>query len=394
MKTRLTVLGLLFAFAFSFAQEESTGGMQFFKGTFEDAKAQAQAEGKLIFVDAYAVWCGPCKRMSSTVFPNEEVGKVYNQYYISLKIDMEKPMGLAFGKNYPVQAYPTLFYMDAEGNILEKVVGGRSVEDFIALGQKFSSKATPGGVNYSKKYDEGDRSAETVYHYIAQMNRSGKNILPVVNEFLRKQTTSWESEWELRFLYEASVESDSKVFETFLARKKALEKYYTSAELEERIVQACLRTAVKAAEFDYPDLLEKAKAIVKENAPRRYKSVHLQADLLYAAETQDSKAFVKHMGDVEKTFEDEPAILIALAEKAEKSFSSHPQISEKVLSWMEKALKKEETAAGYFKLAQLYYKKGNVSAAREKALKALQIAESKKENTFPIESFIQRLEKS
>lgn len=393
MKTRLTVFGLLFVFAFSFAQEEGATGIQFFKGTFEDAKAQAQAEGKLIFVDAYAVWCGPCKRMSGTVFPNEEVGKVYNQFYISLKIDMEKPMGQAFGKNYPVQAYPTLFYMDAEGNILEKVVGGRSVEDFIALGQKFSSKATPGGVNYSKKYDEGDRSAETVYHYIAQMNRSGKNILPVVNEFLRKQT-SWESEWELRFLYEASVESDSKVFETFLARKKALEKYYTAAEIEERIVQACLRTAVKAAEYDYPELLNQAKAIVKENVPRRHKSVLLQADLLYAAETQDSKAFVRYMGDVEKTFEDEPAILIALAEKAEKNFSSHPQVSEKVLSWMEKALKKDETSAGYFKLAQLYYKKGNVSAAREKALKALQIAESKKENTFPIESFIQRLEKS
>ena len=393
MKTKIFFLILIFASCLAFAQEEGSSGIQFFKGSFDEAKAKAQAEGKLIFVDAYAVWCGPCKRMSNNVFPLEEVGKVYNEFYVSLKIDMEKPMGTAFGKNYPVQAYPTLFYLDADGNVLEKIVGGRSVEDFITLGKKFSSKASPGGVQYSKKYEEGDRSAETVYHYITQLNKSGKNILPIVNDFI-KNHTSWTSEWELRMLYEASVESDSKVFDLMMQHKKLLEKYYTSEELDQRIRNACLRTAQKAAEYEYPELLDKAKATAKAQLAKGYKSFQLQADLYYAAELQDSKAFSKQMGDADKVFEDSPAILFTLVEKSEKNFASNPQISTKSLQWMELALKKEPSAGGYFKLAQMYARRGQKDRAREYAAQALQMAEANKENTFAIQSFLERLEKS
>ena len=43
-------------------------GIDFFHGTWEEALEKATAEEKPIFVDAYAVWCGPCKRMAREVF--------------------------------------------------------------------------------------------------------------------------------------------------------------------------------------------------------------------------------------------------------------------------------------------------------------------------------------
>jgi uncharacterized protein HemY len=179
-----------------------------------------------------------------------------------------------------------------------------------------------------------------------------------------------------------------------LNHKKLLEKYYSSEELDQRIRQACLRTVQKAAEYEYPELLDKAKATAKAQLSKGYKGFQLQADLYYAAEMQDSKAFSKYMGDVAKVFDDSPAVLFFLVEKAEKNFASNQPIGEKSLQWMELALKKEPSSSGYFKLAQMHARRGQKEHAREYAAQALQLAETNKENTFAIQTFLEKLEKS
>src|SRR5690554_7357569 len=60
-------------------------GIKFENLTFEEAIQKAKEENKLIFLDAYAVWCGPCKMMDRTTFKSEEVGKVFNKNFINIK---------------------------------------------------------------------------------------------------------------------------------------------------------------------------------------------------------------------------------------------------------------------------------------------------------------------
>jgi len=114
----------------------SAQGIKFFEGTFEEAKQVAKEQEKLIFVDCYTTWCGPCKMMTRDIFPNEEVGKFYNKNFIALKLDMEKEAGMRFGKKYPVSAYPTIYYLDEEGEIVQKVVGAKRAPEFIAMSKK------------------------------------------------------------------------------------------------------------------------------------------------------------------------------------------------------------------------------------------------------------------
>lgn len=106
-----------------------------FKGiTLEKAKKEALKSGKLIFIDAYTDWCGPCKRMAATSFKDEAVGDLFNKNFINVKIEMEKsPEGPDVARKYGVKAYPTLLIIDGTGRVVKQTIGMKSKDQLIAL---------------------------------------------------------------------------------------------------------------------------------------------------------------------------------------------------------------------------------------------------------------------
>ena len=51
---------------------------------------KARKESKLVFVDCYADWCGPCKQLASQVFTRKEVGDFFNSHFVSIQLNVEK----------------------------------------------------------------------------------------------------------------------------------------------------------------------------------------------------------------------------------------------------------------------------------------------------------------
>jgi thiol:disulfide interchange protein len=115
-------------------------GIEFFHGTFAEAKAKAAEENKLIFVDAYAQWCGPCKWMAANTFTDREVGKYFNENFICVKMDMEKGEGRILASAWRIKAYPTLLFFDSDGKEVNRVLGAKQKEEFIKLGEKVVKK--------------------------------------------------------------------------------------------------------------------------------------------------------------------------------------------------------------------------------------------------------------
>ena len=155
---------ILITFTISFLTTLSVAGqgIEFYHGTWEEAILKAKAEDKIIFVDAFTTWCGPCKRMAASTFPDPAVGELFNQHFLSLKIDMEKEMGLEFRKKFPVNAYPTLFFIDADQKLIKQVVGAKSPADLIALGESIIAQYDR-STKYEAAYAAGDRSYQLVY---------------------------------------------------------------------------------------------------------------------------------------------------------------------------------------------------------------------------------------
>ena len=102
MKKLFFAFGLMVS-AFSLQAQ----GIEFFHGTWQEAVEEAKKQDKILFVDGFTVWCGPCKRMSANVFPNDKVGEFYNKNFINVKVDMESG-DQDFRRKYPATAYPTL----------------------------------------------------------------------------------------------------------------------------------------------------------------------------------------------------------------------------------------------------------------------------------------------
>lgn len=112
----MTLLTLVYLSGLS-AQEQKSG-IHFFEGTYEQALSAAQKQNKLLFIDFYAVWCGPCKRMSNEVFTVDSVGVYFNEHFISVKLDAEKSENKTAVELFKVEAFPTLAFVNKEGKPL------------------------------------------------------------------------------------------------------------------------------------------------------------------------------------------------------------------------------------------------------------------------------------
>jgi thioredoxin-related protein len=114
---------LLLALMLSLPAFAEGDGVNFFEGTFRQALAKAKKEKKMVMLDAYTSWCGPCKVLKNKVFPNKELGDYINAHFVSIGVDMEAGEGPALANMYPVKGYPTILFLDASGKIKKEILG-------------------------------------------------------------------------------------------------------------------------------------------------------------------------------------------------------------------------------------------------------------------------------
>jgi len=142
MKTIVIVAALFVAFLLIRATVmnnrwvDESKGINFFEGTWQQALDLAEKEQKLIFLDAYAVWCGPCQLMKWKVFPSTKAGEFFNSNFINLKVDMENGEGPELAMKYGVTAYPSLLFIDHTGKVKKYAAGYHTANQLVELGKQ------------------------------------------------------------------------------------------------------------------------------------------------------------------------------------------------------------------------------------------------------------------
>ena len=178
------------------AMAQEGKGIQFFKGTFAQALAKAKSEGKPLFVDFYAVWCGPCKKMEKQIFTQPEVGEYFNKHFVAVQLDAEKPENVDVAKTYKVEAFPTLGIFDGEGKALSINVGYMNAQELIAM-----AKTAVGEVKgFEQLYKEYRQNPNDL--------TIQQDLLTLAPQFLTTQDGMDAEKWVVRVrkIYQAYIE--------------------------------------------------------------------------------------------------------------------------------------------------------------------------------------------
>ncbi|WP_165828255.1 peroxiredoxin-like family protein [Chryseobacterium phosphatilyticum] len=108
-------------------------GINFQKIDLEAAKKIAAKENKLIFIDLYTTWCGPCKLMAKNTFTDPQIGEMFNKNFVNLAIDAEKE-GVKLAKEFKVVNYPSFLFLDPQGKLVQYDFGYYNPEQFLEVG--------------------------------------------------------------------------------------------------------------------------------------------------------------------------------------------------------------------------------------------------------------------
>lgn len=133
--------------------------------TLEEAFQISGKTGKIVFVDCYTQWCGPCKAMSINVFTVDSIADFFNTNFINIKLDMETEDGKKYVKPYKVEAYPSFLLLNSKGELLFKFIGGMPASQFM---EKIREGLNPENrvATMDRMYREGKSEGEFYRDYI------------------------------------------------------------------------------------------------------------------------------------------------------------------------------------------------------------------------------------
>ncbi len=166
----------------SFAQ-----GIHFETGNWKAVLAKAKKQNRMVYVDVYTTWCGPCKVLAQTVFPQKEAGDKYNPLFVNYRIDAEKGEGIALKKKYTVSGFPTHLYIDPKTEaVVYRTLGAGDVADFnknadVALEEAADPMTW---AVYTKSFTAGTRNTPFLKAYLRKAARLDKNNDAILNAYI------------------------------------------------------------------------------------------------------------------------------------------------------------------------------------------------------------------
>ncbi|HAY70403.1 MAG TPA: hypothetical protein DCX89_00800, partial [Saprospirales bacterium] len=289
------------------------------------------------------------------VFPDKKAGDFYNKHFINMAFDMETQIGKELNQKFNVKAYPTFLFINSDGKILFREVGGKTVELFIQMGEE-ALKKDDRTADFEKQYKEGVRDYVFMLNYVKNLNRVGKPVSAIIYDYLSGDHGLTNAQ-KANIIFEGTTHCDSKLFDQLTSPeiRKSIVEMHSEEIFDQKIFEACWATASKGFEFNVPELIGEAKMKYKKFSKGDDKKFSLEVDLDQAQKTLNPEAYQKAAEEylkILKTSQEKIDFMLDM----KNIFLQHQGIADYAENTLKQMVKKEksiESNIGYAKILLL-----------------------------------------
>ena len=332
-------------------------GIEFVHGNWADVKQKAKQENKLIFIDFYTVWCGPCKMMSNEVFPLPEVGSFFNRHFISWKVDAEKGEGKQLAAKYGVKAYPTLLFVNSNEEETYKVIGSANGASLIEHGKTALNPSSDFSM-LKEKYRKNELKKEEFGRYLTMIQATGNQ------EETSEVFTAYFRRWP-----EISKEMFSRITEYVNAVSDPAFQYMADHQQEFASLVGKEKTGkflrniyldeVRNGSFKDEAAFRQAKAALKKKISIDEKD-ELELDLFYAIKLKDIGKYLDTGTELyEKYFRDDAREIGNLLGTALRITPEDQGLPPRIKQWAQRAFELKENSINDFQLGMVCLREGS-----------------------------------
>ena len=284
---------------------------------WETVLETARQEQKNIFIDVYTSWCGPCKRMAREVFSDPAVGKYMNDRFVCIQLDAEKQAGHPFFRLFKPNAYPTYYWLDADGLLLDSRSGYMPGETFLqAVHEAVENQKGKRLKEFTARWKGGERDTAFVEEYLFEVlpQFHPDSVRPFLNQYLAGLTPEQlrsPSTGRMVMRFTRNLEDDL-ILRTLLGQSSSYREQLTREEVDKAIYLVLVRIPMMhfntdknlyAADLqllnrlDYPDkeLYNKIREIEQKLFSAQYGEGLQQTVELCQAHEQDHPSFYSEL---------------------------------------------------------------------------------------------------
>ena len=372
-----------------YAQQAPT--IEFATTSWAETLREAEASDKPVFLFAYTDFCHFCREMERDVFTDPGVRKMYNDTFLSYKINIDDgAAGEALGDELGITGFPTYVYFAPDGSMLHQSAAAKPAADFI---QDARDALDPDKALFSlqRRYEAGERNPDLLFHYAAALTNYRHKDSPeatVVNEYLATQSPEQlSSEKNLRFLFEKDLPFSSSATQYLLAHHETFTPLYPHEEVAARVRSTIRRAAVDAGTEGNVLQFDTIKEAVQEYFSDPAPTLAL-AEIYYLHGKRDWLPYARAtLGYAQGLGAND---LLTLVETATylKHFAEDREAWELGARIMQIAAQTEQSAHHHLLRAELLQQAGNTNQAIASAREALQLTTGSEEDRDAIAALI------
>ncbi len=383
-KIILSFTFLLFFVSHAYTQGD---GIEFSTAKWKEILQLAKDSDKLIFMDAYTTWCGPCKMMTRDIFPQKTVGDFYNKNFINVKMDMEKGEGKMLSEKYNVVAYPTLLFIAADGTLVHRVAGYHDESQFLELGET-AIDPSKNLAAMKQRYQSGERDPVFLKKYTSLcFDVMDGSHTAVAEEYMASQK-DWSSEENMEFIQKYTNSADSPMF-TFLTENRTA---FIDQFGEKNVVRK-IQELVYQKIYNTPDInLDQIKDLYKKAYPEKAEQLSSHYRMQFYRNRGDRDSFASSAIDHYAKYPTKDAMELNDVAWTFYEAIDKPEYLNGAVKLAKKSIKLDKGYMNTDTLAALYKKLGKKGKALKTAKKAIKLAKKSNEDYSLTEDLIKEIE--